>query len=164
MEEKLCPACGEKSKKRKRVDGKLVCPACLTEIVIREGEWAVDVDVPLKQLTQKLVKEIQKKQDNIFPYTIPSHMLTRTRIILKNSWQTNFPIMERRGLTENQAIDCYAKSFEELVSKEGNELGILLWHISSKDTNKFQRILTKHTRSSEQVNVYQAEQENWLDY
>lgn len=164
MSNKICPSCGENVSRRKRINGVLSCPSCHIPLKQIGSEYVTEGTVPpTDKLTQMLIKKIQQKEQNIFPYVIPEHKKIRTRKILKESWLKYYPVMEDRGLDKDYALHCYSKAIDSIIDLMGEpELGLILWYISGKETNVFQKQLTKNVRSLERVLSTQAEKDNWL--
>ena len=160
---KRCPECGQESRARKK--GK--CPHCNTELELIKGKYfKVGHTAPVEKLTRVLESAVKKTQDNIFPYRIPQHMLMRTKRIVESVWNEYFPIMDSRGITTDEAIRLIALAVDELINsiaRDKVEIGLILWYVSGKETNRFQRILTKYVRSKERLIGLRAEEDNWMD-
>jgi len=163
---KTCPECGEEVRRRVSDGKNLVCPKCKTPIELVNGEFIKLIYIPpINTLTRILEKTVKNFQHNIYPYRIPQHMLLRTKKILEKTWLSCFPVMEELGINREQALELFQTAFEELlmgISEPERDLGLLLWYISGKDSNKFQRILTKHTMAKKRLMGLNAEEDNWL--
>ena len=161
---KHCPVCGEVVKRR--VEGK--CNNCGTKLELRRGKYLqANFIAPVKDLAMVLEKQLKRVQDNIFPYRIPQHMIVRTNGILEGIWMEIYPVVEKRGITHEQTVIIFELALEELIrgmKPDNVELGLLLWYISGKETNKFKRILTKYVKNKERlVGLNAVVGEDWLD-
>lgn len=159
---KLCPECAQKVSKR--VDGK--CPNCGTKLELIKGKYyKADHIAPVEKLAKILEQAVKRTQNNIFPYRIPQHMVMRTKKIMQSSWREYYPIMERRGIDPDEAVNLFSLAIDDLIDaipRDSVELGLLLWYVSGKDTNKFQRILTKHVIRKEKLLSTSAVEDNWM--
>lgn len=159
---KECPICGEVVKRR--VKGN--CPHCETKIELIKGEYIqANFIPPVKELALVVEKQMKTVQDNIFPYRIPQHMLLRTNKVLEGMWMEVYPVIEDRGITQRQAITIFELALEELIrgtTPDNVELGLILWFISGKETNKFQRILTKYVKSKERLVGLSEKPDDWM--
>jgi len=163
---KECPVCYEMVARRVKVDGEMVCPYCFEPIEIVKGNlvrasFRSEIDI----LFRIVEKTLKGAQDNIFPYRIPQHMILRTNNILDNMWNEYLPVIHSKGMDTYQAIELFELAMQELVgmlSTDSLELGLILWYISGKDTNKFQRILTKYVMSKARAVALSAPEDNWL--
>lgn len=160
---KYCPECGVVVQRRK--EG--ACPECGTELELIKGEYVISKYIaPVEELTKVLERAVKKTQDNIFPYRIPQHMIIRTKKIVETMWNEYFPIMNGRGIDSDEAIRLIALAVDDLINslpRDSVELGLILWYVSGKETNKFQRILTRYVRSKEKLIGLSAEEDEWLD-
>lgn len=159
---KLCPECGKEVSRR--VDGK--CPECGTELELIKGEYFKKNHAPpVEELTRMMEKAVKGSQNNIFPYRIPQHMIVRTKKIMQGAWEEYFPIMDGHGISAEEAIRLFSLAIEDLIDtlpRDSVELGLLLWYVSGKDTNKFQRILTKYVLKKERLLGTTAEVDDWM--
>lgn len=165
---KECPVCYERVARRVKVDGVMVCPFCLEPVEIVKG---VLVRASFRSEVDRLFRIVEKTlkgaQDNIFPYRIPQHMILRTNNILDNMWNDYLPVIQSKGMNIEQAIELFELAMRELVgmlSEDSLELGLILWYISGKETNKFQRILTRYVMSKARAVALSAEPDDWLTY
>ena len=159
---KLCPVCEEEV--QRRVDG--ACPKCGAKIELVRGQYLqADFIAPVKALARVVERQLKKTQDNIFPYRIPQHMMLRTHKVLGSMWSEIFPVVHDRGISADETIALFEMALEELIRKlppDNVELGLMLWYISGKETNKFKRLLTKYVKSRERLVGLQATEDEWL--
>lgn len=162
---KTCPSCGESIAKRKKLEDVMVCPICEVPLALIDGELVKDSFIPpIQELTISVERALKKVQDNLFYYRIPNHMQLRTKQTLERAWKNYFPIMESKGITKEEAVVIFEQALDELIGGLTAELGLVLWYISGKDTNKFQVILTKYVRTKERlINLDGSKVDEWLD-
>ena len=160
---KLCPECGNEVKRR--VNGK--CPTCGIELELNKGKYyKAGYAAPVEELSKVMERAVKKAQNNIFPYRIPQHMIARTKKVMETSWNAYYPVMDERGISMDEAIRLFSLAVDDLIDtlpRDSIELGLLLWYVSGKETNKFQRILTKYVIKKERLLGTTAEVDNWLD-